>query len=75
MVRRAEPADAEAIGRLLHDFNTEYEEETPPPETIAARVRELIASGDTVVLLVGDGPDGFALLRFRPSYWTEKIEC
>ena len=37
MVRRAEPADAEAIGRLLHDFNTEYEQETPDAGKIAER--------------------------------------
>ena len=75
MVRRAEPADADAIGRLLHDFNTEYEESTPGAEKIAERVRELIESGDTVVLLAGGGPDGLALMRFRPSIWIEKLEC
>ena len=75
MVRRAEPADAEAIGRLLHDFNTEYEDVTPGPEKIAERVRELLADGDTVVLLAGDGPDGLAVLRFRPSIWIEALEC
>ena len=75
MVRRGEPADAEAIGRLLHDFNTEYEESTPGPEKIAARVRGLIESGDTIVLLAGDEPDGLALLRFRPSIWIEAREC
>ena len=75
MVRRAEPADAESIGRLLHDFNTEYEEETPGPERIAARVRELLAGDDTVVLLAGDGPEGLAVLRFRPSLYIEKLEC
>jgi ribosomal protein S18 acetylase RimI-like enzyme len=75
VVRRAEPADADAIGRLLHDFNTEYEESTPGPEKIAERVRELIESGDTVVLLAGEGPDGLALMRFRPSIWTEAREC
>jgi ribosomal protein S18 acetylase RimI-like enzyme len=75
VVRRAEPADADAIGRLLHDFNTEYEESTPGPEKIAARVRELIESGDTVVLLAGEGPDGLALMRFRPSIWIEAGEC
>jgi len=26
------------------------------------------------VLLAGQGPDGLALLRFRPSVWTEKQE-
>jgi len=75
VVRRAEPADAEAIGRLLHDFNTEYEDVTPGPEKIAARVRELLAAGDTIVLLAGEGPDGLAVLRFRPSIWIDALEC
>ena len=75
MVRRAEPADAEAIGRLLHDFNTEYEQETPAPDKIAERLRPLLAEGETVVLLAGDGPDGLALMRFRPSIWIERREC
>ncbi len=72
MVRRGEPADAEAIGRLLHDFNSEYEDFTPGPDKIAARVRELLAGDDTVVLLAGDGPDGLAVLRFRPSIWIDE---
>jgi ribosomal protein S18 acetylase RimI-like enzyme len=75
VIRRGEPADADAIGRLLHDFNVEFDEESPPPAVIAARLRELMASGDTVVLLAGDGPDGLALMRFRPSIWIEKLEC
>jgi ribosomal protein S18 acetylase RimI-like enzyme len=75
VVRRAEAADADAIGQLLHDFNVEYEDVTPGPEKIAQRVRKLIESGDTVVLLAGDGPDGLALMRFRPSIWIEAREC
>jgi ribosomal protein S18 acetylase RimI-like enzyme len=74
-VRRAEPADAEAVGRLLHDFNTEFDEITPGPGKLAVRIRELIEEGLTIVLLVGDGPDGLAVLRFRPSIWTEGLEC
>ena len=73
MIRRGEPADAEAIGRLLHDFNTEYEEVTPGPAKIAERVRELLAAGDTIVLLAGDAPYGLAVMRFRPSIWIEKL--
>jgi ribosomal protein S18 acetylase RimI-like enzyme len=75
VVRRAEPADAQAIGRLLHDFNTEYEEKTPAPEKIAERLRPRLAEGETVALLAGDGPDGLALMRFRPSIWIEGLEC
>jgi hypothetical protein len=28
-VRRAQPADADALGRLLHDVHTEFDEFTP----------------------------------------------
>jgi GNAT superfamily N-acetyltransferase len=74
-VRRAEPADADAIGRLLHDFNVEFEEPTPEPATIAERIRRLTADEGLAVLLGGSGPDGLAVLRFRPSIWTPGLEC
>jgi ribosomal protein S18 acetylase RimI-like enzyme len=74
-VRSASPADAEAIGRLLHDFNTEFEERTPGPEAIADRVRDLLGGGDFEVLLGGRGPDGLAVLRLRPSIYSEAREC
>ncbi|MDP9188247.1 MAG: GNAT family N-acetyltransferase [Actinomycetota bacterium] len=74
-VRRAEIADAEAIGRLLHDFNTEFDEPTRAPGALAERVRQLLASGETKVLLGGAGPSGLAVLRFRPSIWTQALEC
>ena len=75
MVRRAELADAEAIGRLLHDFNVEFDDVPTPPEQIGERMREVIAEGSTIVLLVGDGPDGFVVLRFQPSLSTSGLEC
>jgi ribosomal protein S18 acetylase RimI-like enzyme len=75
VVRRAGAADVEAIGRLLHDFNTEYEEVTPGPAKLAVRMRELLAAGDTSVFLAGDGPDGLVVLRYWPSIWTEGLEC
>jgi ribosomal protein S18 acetylase RimI-like enzyme len=74
-VRRADAGDAEAVGRLLHDFNTEYEEATPGPAALAERIRELLAGGDTAVLVGGSGPEGFAVLRFRPSLSTPGLEC
>jgi ribosomal protein S18 acetylase RimI-like enzyme len=75
MLRRADVEDAEAIGRLLHDFNREYDEPTPTADVLAERVRELIAGDQITVLLTGDGPDGFAVLRFRPSLYSRALEC
>jgi ribosomal protein S18 acetylase RimI-like enzyme len=74
-VRLAVEADADAIGRLLHDFNEEYDEPTPEPDWLAERVRLLLREGDTAVLVGGSGPDGLALLRFRRSLWMEGLEC
>ena len=74
-VRRATLADTAAIGRLLYDFNTEYGDPTPEPGEIAERMRELLAAGDTVVLLAGEGPDGLAVLRLRPAIWSRGLEC
>lgn len=74
-VRRAGDADLVAVGRLLDAFNREYDDPTPGPEALATRVGELIASGDSVVLLAGDGPDGLAVLRFRPALWSSGLEC
>jgi ribosomal protein S18 acetylase RimI-like enzyme len=74
-VRLADAADAEDVGRLLHDFNTEYDDFTPGPEAMGKRIGQLLASGDVTVLLGGAGPDGLALLRFRPSLWSETLDC
>ena len=74
-VRRATAEDAPAIGRMLHDFNSEFDEPTPGPDALAERVRELQARRNFVVLLAGTGPDGLAILRFRPSIWSTSLEC
>lgn len=74
-VRRAQPEDAEAIGHLLHDFNTEYDEPTSGPAKIAERVRILLGEGRDMVLLAGAGPDGLAVLRFRPALCSAGLEC
>jgi ribosomal protein S18 acetylase RimI-like enzyme len=73
-VRVAGPDDAEAAGRLLHAFNTEYGDPTPGEAALAGRLRRLMGA-DFVVLLAGTGPDGLAVLRFRPSIWSEGLEC
>jgi ribosomal protein S18 acetylase RimI-like enzyme len=74
-VRLAALTDAESIGALLHDFNIEFADPTPGPHKLAERIRHLLAEGQTAVLLAGAGPDGLAVLRFRPAIWTEALEC
>jgi ribosomal protein S18 acetylase RimI-like enzyme len=65
-VRRATPGDSPQVARLLYDFNAEFDEETPDVETLEGRYAEQIRNRDVTVLLIGDGPDGFAQLRYRP---------
>jgi ribosomal protein S18 acetylase RimI-like enzyme len=68
-IRRARPTDAAAIAGLLHDFNREYDEPTPPVGTLAARCEELLEGGAITVLLAGEPPLGLAVLRVRPALW------
>jgi ribosomal protein S18 acetylase RimI-like enzyme len=74
-IRLAGQDDADAIGRLLYAFNREFDEPAPEPPVLAQRVRQLLAGGDTLVLLAGDGPDGLAVLRFRAAIWSAGLEC
>jgi ribosomal protein S18 acetylase RimI-like enzyme len=74
-VRQAGVEDAPAIARLLHDFNLEYDEPTPEVAALNATCRRLLADDEATVLLAGDGPDGLALLRFRPALWAEGLEA
>jgi ribosomal protein S18 acetylase RimI-like enzyme len=74
-VRRATPEDAASAGRLLHDFNTEFEDVTPGPEVLAERLGPMIAADEARVLLVGDGPDGIAVLRFRRSIFDDGLHA
>jgi ribosomal protein S18 acetylase RimI-like enzyme len=74
-VRVGQVDDAAAIARLLHDFNDEFDEPTPGVGRLTRRVGELLAAGEITVLLIGEAPDGLAVLRFRPSLWAEALEC
>ena len=72
----ADPAQTRAIGRLLHDFNREFDEPIVPSATwLAQRIASLIEGGDTDVLLVGEGPEGLAVIRYQRGIWTEGLEC
>jgi ribosomal protein S18 acetylase RimI-like enzyme len=74
-VREAREEDLDAVGRLLYDFNREFDEPAPRPAELAVRVGELLASGDTGVMVAGDDPVGLALMRFRLSLWGRGLEC
>jgi ribosomal protein S18 acetylase RimI-like enzyme len=74
-VRRAGAEDAEVVARLLYDFNTEFDEPVPQPDVVAPRIRELMETEEILVLLGGSGPDGFVLMRFRPTLLIEGLDC
>ncbi len=74
-IRRAGTEDAADIAGLLHDFNSEYEDYTPGVAVLTERLGELLAGGAITVLLAGDPPEGFALLRIRPSLWAKASDA
>jgi ribosomal protein S18 acetylase RimI-like enzyme len=74
-VGRANADDAHSVAQLLHDFNREFNEPTPPVADLEQRIAHLLRGGDTAVLLVGEGPDGLAVLRFRDAIWSRGLEC
>ncbi len=74
-IRRATVEDATDVGRLLHDFNTEYDDPTPTVPVLAERVGELLAEEAIVVLLAHRPPTGLALLRLKPSLWSQAADA
>jgi GNAT superfamily N-acetyltransferase len=72
-VRRATTADAPVLGRMLWDFNTEFETETDDAAVLADRFARLLGlDGIVAVLAEDDGePVGFALVSLRPAIWFD----
>jgi ribosomal protein S18 acetylase RimI-like enzyme len=69
-IRRATPGDAEVVARLLNDFQQEFDEPSPGVEALAERYADLIRNREMTVLLAGEGPDGFAQIRYRPWVYS-----
>jgi len=69
-VRRATSADTDTLGRLLWDFNTEFESPTDPADVLAARFSRLLDRDDVLALIAGEA-DGFALVTMRPAIWFD----
>lgn len=67
-----------SAAQLLHDFNVEYDEPSPPPDQLAVRLAELVAGDHVTVLLarVQDGGEaiGVAVIRWQPSVWSRGLE-
>lgn len=63
------PEQAGVIGRLLQNFNAEFETPGPTAEEFATRFRLLLARADVLVLLAGTpaDPTGLAFLTLRPT--------
>ena len=73
--RLATPDDAEAVARMLHDFNVEFDTSTPGVEFLTERCGELIDAKETTVVLGGDPPLGLGVLFFRPSLYSRGFEA
>ncbi|KAA1429329.1 GNAT family N-acetyltransferase [Nocardioides antri] len=80
MVETVTPHDDGGLadaGRLLRDFNAEYDEPAPEPEVLARLLRARVADGNATVLLARDGSGeavGIAVLRLQPSLWSDALE-
>jgi len=68
-VRPAGVGDADTVGRLLRDFNDEFETAGPTANEFTARFSTLLARDDVVLVLAHHGGRdvGFALLTLRPT--------
>ena len=73
MVRRATVEDAEVLGRLLWDFNTEFDSETDDADVLARRFARLLALDGVLAVLAEDDGEavGFALVTLRPAIWFD----
>jgi ribosomal protein S18 acetylase RimI-like enzyme len=74
-VHHATVDDAPDVARLLHQFNTEFSEPVPDVEFLTERFRQLLGQGEVMVLLGGEEPAGLAVLRFRPSFYSDGPEA
>jgi ribosomal protein S18 acetylase RimI-like enzyme len=68
-----------AAAQLLHDFNVEYAEPSPPPAELADRLEELLDGGQVAVLVAREPGSGAAVgvlvMRVQPSLWSRANEA
>ena len=72
-VRAAKVADAARVGRLLADFNAEFDAEGQDADAFTRRFAVLLERDDVLALLAGprEEPTGFAWVTFRPTPYAD----
>lgn len=74
-VRVTDATETHRAAPLLRAYHAETGADAPDPEWLGQRIGDLIRAGEASVLLAGDGPEGIAVLRFRPALWSTGLEC
>ncbi|PCE15829.1 hypothetical protein AUC47_11970 [Microbacterium sp. SZ1] len=70
-IRTATPDEGPRIAELLHDFNTEFDTDTPGVEVLTRRLRTLLAGPSTFAVIGGEPAIGVALVTIRPNVWSD----
>jgi ribosomal protein S18 acetylase RimI-like enzyme len=64
------PDDGALLGRMLYEFNVEYDQAEPSADQMARLAGPQLASGEVAVVFgPGEPPAGFAQLRYRSSLY------
>ena len=80
VVRMATVDDAAVLGRLLFDFNTEFETDTDSADVLADRFARILAEPAALAVLAQSGQSsgatggaavGFGLVTLRPAIWFD----
>jgi GNAT superfamily N-acetyltransferase len=61
--------DADEVGRLLHDFNAEFNSPSPGARVLADRLRALLGDDETFAIVAGTPAVALALVTLRPNVW------
>jgi len=74
-LRQARASDADVVGRLLREFNDEFDTRGPEADAFARRFHQLLDRPDVLVLLAENNshPVGFAYLTLRPTPYYDGL--
>lgn len=67
--RLADLGDAAEVGRLLHDFNTEFDTPSPGAEVLSDRLTTHLAGESMFAIVAGRPAFAVALVSVRPNVW------